>query len=127
MLKKTMGLTALAMTLLGSAANAAEGPCFPGFTGGVKSVVQFKASKNNAKFYEVVPGHLAFLKAEIEAGRAQYGGPLLPFDMKSNPPQAAFLVYNVADTNEVKKIVDKDPMVTNDVFTYSVVNWLQCK
>lgn len=123
--KQSIMAIALVLAATGGA-HAAEGPCFPGFTGDVRTIVEFHAGSQNAKFPQVVNDHLAFLTSAIKAGKVQFGGPILPFDMKDHPPQGAFLIYNDANLDHVKADIDKDPMVTNQVFTYTLKNWLQC-
>lgn len=123
----TLSIPMLAfLTVTCGVAHAADGPCFPGFVGDVKTIVEFHAGSENAKFPQVVNDHLAYLTAEIKAGKVQFGGPILPFDMKDHPPQSAQLIYNDANLDHVKVDIDRDPMVTNHVFTYTLKNWLQC-
>jgi uncharacterized protein YciI len=114
-------------TLVLSGMVHAESPCFPGFVGDVKTVVQFEASKNVSKFGQFMNDHLAFFKKGVQDGRFQYGGPLLPFDLeKNNPPKGAFLIVNDANLDNVKQLMKEDPFIVNDVFNYTLKSWLQC-
>jgi uncharacterized protein YciI len=125
--KKICQTFCISALMLGSAVGRADSPCFPGFVGEVKTVVQFEAGKNVNKFGVFMNDHLEFFKTGVQAGQFQYGGPLLPFDLKNNiPPKGAFLIVNDANAENVEKIMKDDPFVVNEVFHYSLKTWLQC-
>ncbi len=115
----------LACLLSPAAIWATEGsPCGPGMSGAPKTIVFYAPGARVARANELMPEHLAFLKSQMSQGNIQYAGPLVA---GGAPTGKAVLIYNSADADIVKAVVQTDPMVMGQVFSYEIGTWLECQ
>jgi uncharacterized protein YciI len=82
-------------------------------------IVEYHDGPNVEAFSQYVSSHLDYLRTHMKSGKILYAG---PFEKTSG----GIAIYSVTDPREIDALVNKDPAITDKVFTYSMRPWRMC-
>src|SRR5437763_134608 len=118
-MKKTNLLTAVLLI----ASIAASAHAEDNFYCVAKAVVQYSPGSHWDQLEKTLPQHLGFMASQLRDGAAQFVGPLLT---QAGEPQGGLAIYNLADLAKVSEITGNDPLVVQEVATFTVKTWNMC-
>lgn len=115
-------LVAFSLVFLHLNAFASLGACPAGTASAMKIVVEYVPGSNFNGLAVFMSGHREFLSKQMKLGNLDSGGPFYG----EKGVDGVLSIYNLGEFRQVEALLQEDPAISENVFSFKMHTWLQC-
>ena len=95
----------------------------PQFTCVDKSVAIYSPGPRWSELEQALDQHLVFISTQLKNKILHSAGPMIS---QEGEPSGGLTIYNVTDLQQVRAIVEQDPLIRDQISTYELRTWRKC-